>query len=107
MFHDPRGPLVAVTDQVFDQLAIGVDQPVINAPAVNADTLDGPPEPSRGLRRRIQPGFDVRKYTLQIPAQTPMASPRWIMKPVHFLKRQFARGDSDQKDAPTAGAEIN
>jgi hypothetical protein len=29
------------------------------------------------------------------------------MKPVRFLKQQFARRDSDEKDAPASGAEIN
>src|SRR5262245_20027530 len=37
----------------------------------------------------------------------PLASDRRIMKPVRFLKQQFARRDSDEKHAPASSAEIN
>src|SRR5262249_16742254 len=54
-----------------------------------------------------QSGFDPVEDERQIPAQMPVAPVRRVMKPMRFLKQQFARLDSDQKDAPAARAKIN
>src|SRR5262245_4984092 len=107
LLHHSRRPLVAIADRVFDQIAVGIDQPIINSPTVYADAHDGPPEPPRSLSRQIHSGLDVREDAMQIPAQMPLASGRRIMKPIRFLEQQFARRDSDEKNAPAARAEIN
>src|SRR5262249_52108632 len=107
LLHHPRRSPVAVADRVFDKIAVGIDQPIINPPTVYADAHDWTAEPPCPLSRHIQSDLDVREDALQIPAQTPLASDRRIMKPVRFLKQQFARRDSDEKNAPASGAEIN
>src|SRR5262245_66576328 len=71
LLHNVRGSLVAVTDRVFNQISIRVNQSVINAPTVHADALESSSEPPRSLTRRAPPGFDpvedARKIHTTIP----------------------------------------
>src|SRR5215510_4666254 len=107
LLHNVRGSLIAVTDRVFNQISIRVNQSVINAPTVHADALDRSSEPPRSLTRRAQSGFDPVEDARQVPAQMPIAPIRRVIKPMRFLKQQFVRFNSDQKDAPAARAKVN
>ena len=43
LLHHAGGATVPVADRQLHELAVMVDQPVVDAPAVHTDTRDGPP----------------------------------------------------------------
>src|SRR5262245_310309 len=105
--HYARGTFITVTDGVFQQDSPGIDQPVINAPAINPYTLHGPSELLCPLACGTQSRLDLAEDVRQVPAQMPRETARRVMKSPDFLEQQFSRRYAREKDSSTTSTEID
>ena len=105
--HRSRGAVVTVANGVCDQIAVGVEQAVINRPAIDADAVNRPSKFVCPHRRLNQSGLDLAEDQREIPPQMAAFDVRRILESMNFFKEQVARIDSGEKNPSAARTQIN
>src|SRR6185503_6935464 len=86
-----------------DQRAIGVEQPAIHAPRVDADAHGR----RTGASRRSKPCEDLAVLPERIPPEALRQFDRLVREPVDLLESERVRPDLAEDDAPARGTEIH
>src|SRR5262245_48399618 len=107
LFHYTLGSFVAVTDWQLDQLALRIDQSVIDAPTIDSDASNCPIEFARTGRGLAQSQLNLLEDLRKIPTQMASRFGRWILKTADFFEQKLARVRCCQKYPSTASAQID
>ena len=81
--HQPIGTAVAVGDGQADAFAVTVQQHVIHAPGINADTVDA----NTVAADVVKSGTDLRFQRIDVPGNKTVLFLQTIGETVHFAKR--------------------
>src|SRR5690606_16895667 len=84
--HHTLGTAVAVGDGQADAFAVFVQQHIVHAPGINADTVDT----DAVLTHFLQPGADLRFQAIDIPAIKTILLFLAVNETMHFTKRKRA-----------------
>ncbi len=101
------GAAVAVGDRVGEQGAVGIDEPVVDRPCVDADRLDG-----RELAaERPQAAADLVVQPADVPPQVPVGLAHPVVETVHRVQHHRRSGRAPVHDtgddAPTGGPDVD
>ena len=99
LLGDPGRAGVAVGDGLGQQSAVGVEQPVVDAPGVNADGF--------GVTESLQTGQHLAMETRQVPAKVPVLFGHPIGKAVNLPDVDAVAVDEAGDDASARGAEVD
>ena len=104
--HKACGPIVAIADRLFDELAGTVDQSIVHAPGIDTgrDELEAG---RRAVRRSAQARPQAVEQLRDVPSQATIDVTRRVVEAVRLLEADGARRDFTDNDATAAGAQID
>ena len=96
-------PGVPVVQRVAEQRAVGVEQAVVDRPAVDADPVEPAGVPARGA----QPVEDAGVEPQHVPVQGSAGAHRPVREPVRLLQVEPVRADPRDHDPAAGGAQVD
>ncbi|MBA7610007.1 hypothetical protein ES703_17210 [subsurface metagenome] len=90
--------------RIFNQFPIDVQQPEVNAPAIDADTPD---LSARRFCRLAYPRFNFAKQFVEIPPQRPALFNWAVTETMDFFESNFIVRDRAEHHSAALGTEVN